>query len=209
MLCWQTKQNVAPALCQIDAPKRSVFARSGYTQTLARLKHGTVSGADQAAFPVDNKPVRCPVERPALMGTNVEPGFRFTLMACRHQRNVVIVAVDYQLLEAPLDKIFTTAKEHFSVHGVSLFMHNPWQRYYQPPSSPLARLGLVLLGIGILALSFILGLFFLAIAIGMAVIGFIVLTVRRWLGGGGPGKPDDGTIDVEYRVVDRERKKDE
>ncbi|MEE4303852.1 MAG: hypothetical protein V2J19_06815 [Wenzhouxiangella sp.] len=84
-------------------------------------------------------------------------------------------------------------------------MHDPWQRFYQPPASPLARFGLVLLGIGILALSFLLGLVFLAVAVGMAVIGFIVLTVRRWLGRSGSGKRDDGLVDVEYRVVHRER----
>jgi hypothetical protein len=83
-------------------------------------------------------------------------------------------------------------------------MNNQWQRFYQPPSSPLARLGLVLLGIGILALSFVLGLFFLAIAVGLAVIGAIVLTVRRWLGLGQAKKPDDGLIEGEYRVVYRE-----
>lgn len=88
-------------------------------------------------------------------------------------------------------------------------MHDPWQRFYQPPTSPLARLGLVLLGIGVLALSFLLGLVFLAVAVGMAVIGFVILTVRRWLGTGKARKPDDGIIDVEYRVVNRERKEDE
>jgi len=85
-------------------------------------------------------------------------------------------------------------------------MQDPWQRFYQPPASPLARLGLVLLGIGILALSFLLGLVFLAVAVGMAVIGFVVLTVRRWLGGTGSRKRDDGLVDVEYRVVHREKK---
>lgn len=85
-------------------------------------------------------------------------------------------------------------------------MQDPWQRFYQPPTSPLARLGLVLLGIGILALSFLLGLVFLAIAVGMAVIGFVVLTVRRWLGGSRSRKSDDGLIDVEYRVVHREKR---
>lgn len=88
-------------------------------------------------------------------------------------------------------------------------MQDPWQRFYQPPENPLVRLGLVLAGIGILALSFILGLFFLAVAIGLAVIGFIVLTVRRWLGASGRKKPDDGPIDVEYRVVHRERHSDD
>lgn len=83
-------------------------------------------------------------------------------------------------------------------------MNNQWQRFYQPPTSPLARLGLVLMGIGILALSFIFGLFLLAIAVGLAVIGAIVLSVRRWLGLGQPARPDDGMIDAEYRVVHRE-----
>lgn len=85
-------------------------------------------------------------------------------------------------------------------------MQDPWQRFYQPPASPLARLGLVLLGIGILALSFLLGLVFLAVAVGMAVIGFVVLTVRRWLGRPKSGQQDDGLVDVEYRVVHRQRR---
>jgi len=84
-------------------------------------------------------------------------------------------------------------------------MQDPRFRFYQPPTSPLARLGLVLLGIGVLALSFLLGLVFLAVAVGMAVIGFVVLTVRRWLGGGRSSKRDDGLVDVEYRVINRKR----
>ena len=90
-------------------------------------------------------------------------------------------------------------------------MQDPWRQFYQPPTNPLVRLGLVLAGIGILALSFVLGLFILAIAMGLALVGFIVLTLRRWLGAGTPGKrkkSDDGLIDVEYRVVQREKKKD-
>lgn len=62
----------------------------------------------------------------------------------------------------------------------------------------------MLAGIGILALSFLLGLFFLAIAIGLAVIGFIVLTVRRWLGIGQSRKPEDDNLHVEYKVIRRE-----
>jgi len=88
-------------------------------------------------------------------------------------------------------------------------MQDPWQRFYQPPASPLARLGLVLLGIGVLALSFLLGLVFLAVAVGMAVIGFVVLTVRRWLGAGRKGRRDDGLVDVEYRVVRRHKRSDD
>jgi hypothetical protein len=89
-------------------------------------------------------------------------------------------------------------------------MQDPWQRFYQPPTSPLARFGLVLLGIGILALSFFVGVIFLAIAAGAAIIGFVVLTVRRWLSGGASRRrdADDGMIDVEYRVVHR-RQRDE
>ncbi|QOC22160.1 hypothetical protein IC757_14225 [Wenzhouxiangella sp. AB-CW3] len=85
-------------------------------------------------------------------------------------------------------------------------MQDPWRQFYQPPSHPLARLGLVLAGIGILALSFILGLFFLAIAMGLAVIGFIVLTVRRLLGSRKQDSAEQGPLEVEYRVVKREKR---
>ena len=83
-------------------------------------------------------------------------------------------------------------------------MNDPWQRFYQPPTHPLARLGLVVAGISILALSFVLGLFILAIAMGLAVIGFIVLAVRRWLGVGRQSKSEDDNLRVEYKVIRRE-----
>ena len=85
--------------------------------------------------------------------------------------------------------------------------YHRWQQFYQPPTSPLARLGLVLVGIGTLALSFFLGLFVLAIAMGLALIGAVVLGVRRLFAGRPePGK-EGGPIDVEYRVIHRERRR--
>ncbi len=80
--------------------------------------------------------------------------------------------------------------------------------FYQPPTSPLARLGLALVGIGILALSFMLGLFVLAIAMGLALVGGLVLAVRRLLSSNqGARSEADGPIEVEYRVVHRESKR--
>jgi hypothetical protein len=77
--------------------------------------------------------------------------------------------------------------------------------FYQPPTSPLARLGLALVGIGILALSFMLGLFVLAIAMGLALVGGLVLAVRRLLSNHrNEGSKADGPIEVEYRVVHRQ-----
>lgn len=84
-------------------------------------------------------------------------------------------------------------------------MNNQWKRFYQPPQNPLARFGLALLGIAILALSFMLGLVFLAVAAGLAILGGLALTVRRWLGIGRSSAPKDQTIDVEYRVIRKER----
>ncbi|MEN1727421.1 MAG: hypothetical protein AAGJ52_03185 [Pseudomonadota bacterium] len=85
--------------------------------------------------------------------------------------------------------------------------NEPWRRFYQPPQNPLARLGLVLLGVAILALSFMLGIVFLAIAAGLAIIGALALTVRRWFGLDRKSSPDDQTIEVEYRVIRREQER--
>lgn len=83
---------------------------------------------------------------------------------------------------------------------------NPRFRFYSIPSNPLARVGLALVGLGVLALSFLLGIFVLVAAMGLAVIAALVLTVRRWLGMGAAAEPGDGSIDVEYRVISRERR---
>lgn len=85
-------------------------------------------------------------------------------------------------------------------------MRNFQQSFYRVPQSPLARFGLALLGIAILAVSFFVGLVFLAVAAGLAILGGIGLTIRNWLGGRKkPVTPDDLTR-VEYRVVRRERR---
>lgn len=65
---------------------------------------------------------------------------------------------------------------------------------------------MVLVGIGTLALSFLFGLFVLAIAMGLAVIGALAVAVRRLLGGRREGSDPSGPIEVEYRVVHRERR---
>ena len=78
--------------------------------------------------------------------------------------------------------------------------------FYRVPESPLARFGLALLGIAILAVSFFVGLVFLAVAAGLAILGAIGLTIRNWLVGGKKSKrSSDDPLKVEYRVVRRER----
>jgi len=78
------------------------------------------------------------------------------------------------------------------------------------PSNPLARFGLVLLGIALLAASLFVGILFLAVAAGLAIIGGIALTIRNWLGGGrkSENKKEDDPLRVEYRVIRRDRDRD-
>lgn len=65
---------------------------------------------------------------------------------------------------------------------------------------------MVLVGIGVLALSFFLGLVVLAVAMGLAVIGALALALRRLLAGRSPAQDSSGPIEVEYRVIHRERR---
>ncbi|MDT8448676.1 MAG: hypothetical protein RQ847_00745 [Wenzhouxiangellaceae bacterium] len=83
-------------------------------------------------------------------------------------------------------------------------MNNFRYSFYRVPQSPLARFGLVLLGIAILAVSFFVGLVFLAVAAGLAILGAIGMTIRNWLNGRrNPRRPED--LQVEYRVIRRDR----
>jgi hypothetical protein len=77
--------------------------------------------------------------------------------------------------------------------------------FYRVPESPLARFGLALLGIAILAVSFFVGLVFLAVAAGLAILGAIGLTIRNWLVGRKQPAAGDDPLRVEYRVVRRDR----
>ena len=77
------------------------------------------------------------------------------------------------------------------------------------PTSPLGRFGLALLGIAILVVSFFVGLVFVAIVAGLAILGGLGLTIRNWLvGRKAPSKADEDLIEVEYRVVHRDRNGD-
>ncbi|MFN2332817.1 MAG: hypothetical protein ABR550_00135 [Wenzhouxiangellaceae bacterium] len=85
-------------------------------------------------------------------------------------------------------------------------MRNFQYSFYRVPQSPLARFGLALLGIAILAVSMFIGLIFLAVVAGLAILGAIGLTIRNWLvGRKKPSEPDD-LRHVEYRVVRRDRR---
>lgn len=87
-------------------------------------------------------------------------------------------------------------------------MRNFQHSFYRVPQSPLARFGLALLGIAILAVSFFVGLIFLAVAAGLAILGAIGLTIRRWLvGRKKPSGPED-LRHVEYRVIRRDQDRD-
>ena len=70
--------------------------------------------------------------------------------------------------------------------------------------SPLARVGVVLLTIAVLAVSFMLGRVFLAIAVGLLAMGMIAVFIRRLLNGRETPAEDDN-IEVTYRVVHRKR----
>ena len=85
-------------------------------------------------------------------------------------------------------------------------MNNSRFQFYQPPSSPLARAALVVLGFGLLTLSFFLGLVFLIVAVGLTLIAAVAVAVRRWLTPGRPRSADGDSLNVEYRVIRRERR---
>ncbi|PKL96331.1 MAG: hypothetical protein CVV18_02165 [Gammaproteobacteria bacterium HGW-Gammaproteobacteria-8] len=76
------------------------------------------------------------------------------------------------------------------------------------PTSPLARFGLALLGLTILIVSFFVGLVFVAVVAGLAILGGLGLTIRNWLIGRKAASSDEDLIQVEYRVVRREQERD-
>ncbi len=85
-------------------------------------------------------------------------------------------------------------------------MANYRQTFYRVPESPIARFGLALVGLVLLVLSFFVGLVFLAVGAGLAVLGGIALSVRGWwLRRKGSSPQDDDLVEAEYRVVDRRR----
>jgi hypothetical protein len=76
------------------------------------------------------------------------------------------------------------------------------------PTSPLARFGMALLGLTLLVVSFFIGLVFVAVVAGLAILGGLGLTIRNWLVGRKAPKSDDDLVQVEYRVVRREQERD-
>lgn len=67
-----------------------------------------------------------------------------------------------------------------------------------------ARIGLFIVTIAVLSVSFMLGLVFLAVAVGLVAMGLIALGIRRLIGSKTPPQDDDD-IKVTYRVVHRRK----
>ncbi len=64
----------------------------------------------------------------------------------------------------------------------------------------------MLAGLAVLALSFFIGLIFLAVTAGLAILGAIGLAIRNLLSGSGSGRSQDvDPLRVEYRVIRTER----
>lgn len=66
---------------------------------------------------------------------------------------------------------------------------------------------MALLGLTILVVSFFVGLVFVAVVAGMAILGGLGLTIRNWLVGRKASTQDDDLVQVEYRVVRREQER--
>jgi len=199
----EDSHDAAVRFVNFDAAQFRVAAGPGYAHACSGLEHRAVVNADQPVFLVGQEAVGRKVELPPLVRADIEPHARLAVVARGNEPYWLIVMIDLQLAILTFSQVFGRTQEHRFTHEVLSSMHNPWRQFYQPPQSPLARFGLALAAIGVLALSFILGLVFLAVATGLAVIGFVVLGIRRLLGG--TRRREDGVIEVEYRVVDRRR----
>lgn len=81
-------------------------------------------------------------------------------------------------------------------------------RFIRIPDHPLARLGFVLAVLALLALGFLVGFMALVIAMGLAIIGRVILGVRRMWFRKKRTAEADRLIDAEYRVIKRERGQD-
>ncbi len=81
-----------------------------------------------------------------------------------------------------------------------------WHRVYRVPQNPLARAGLVALGLALIAVSFFVGLMMLAVFAGLAVLGAIYIGLMRLFRGfRRKREDDDDLVQVEYKVVRREK----
>jgi len=80
-----------------------------------------------------------------------------------------------------------------------------FQSPFGPPQMSIwARIGVFIVTIAVLSVSFMLGLVFLAVAVGLVAMGLIALGIRRLIGSKAPPQDDDD-IKVTYRVVHRRK----
>lgn len=67
---------------------------------------------------------------------------------------------------------------------------------------------MALLGLALLIVSFFVGLVFVAVVAGLAILGGLGLTIRNWLiGRKASTAADEDLVQVEYRVVRREQER--
>ncbi|GEM_PF-3850704 len=94
-------------------------------------------------------------------------------------------------------------------HAKEKFQRAFYRRFqspFEPPQMSIwARIGVFLVTIAVLSVSFMLGLVFLAVAVGLVALGLIALGIRRLLGSKAAPPNQDDDIRVTYRVVHRRK----
>lgn len=95
-----------------------VAAGAGDTAAVGRIEYRAVMGTDEPVVLIGQKAVRCEIQRPALVGTQIEPGAWCTLVTDGNQPDGLIAVFDLEFAVLSFGQVVGPAQEHCLTHGV-------------------------------------------------------------------------------------------
>lgn len=105
LLCWASGEYAAVPFVHRDIAQGGVLAGAGYAHTAGRVEYSPVMGTDEPVIVVFQEAVGGKVQRPALMGADVEPDTWLTGVSGGDQPDRLPILFDLEFAVLPLGQI--------------------------------------------------------------------------------------------------------
>lgn len=118
LLCWRLDKDAILALTNVERTQLGIAAGAGHAGARIGVEYGAVMSADQPVVVIGQEAVRREIERPCLVGAEIDPHPGLSIAARSDQPQRLAVVIDPEFAITSLGEFIAGAKEHGFIHGV-------------------------------------------------------------------------------------------